>query len=190
VKQLSISTGCSINISPRLPGMQERLVQIVGEYRGLINAVNSVNKIVQSDAHMQGHVNITYDINLPPGAWSADGFKVANRNVPLIHMDDTHEYTKRQLIEYLKMAAPHEILMKYCLLVSVQRAMKVKKVSELAMAVKETYQLRRVLGECYHTQYDLVESSVHCSQVELHHRCAMQQAAPIAWTALPAVQRG
>jgi len=99
--------------------------------------------IIHQDPHLQEHIHFSYkDPELPPGVWVGPGAQVANDTVPLMDPSTVEQYSKRQLVEYLRQAAPLEILMRYNFLGSFQNAMNSNGASKLADAVNETWKLR------------------------------------------------
>jgi len=143
VRRLCHETGCRINASMRMHNMQERLIILAGAHDALVRASLEVLRVIQEDPHLKEHIHFPYeDIELPLGAWAGPQAQVEDESVPLIHPSTVAQYSKRQLVEYLRKAAPLEILMRYSLFGSTQNAMKSQGAGKLADAVSETWRLR------------------------------------------------
>lgn len=142
VRRLSERTTCRINVSVRVPEIQERLVMISGDHDSLVKATIGIVSAVQSDPHLREHMQTSYDVKLPLGAWAGPRAQPADPSVPLMDPDSASKHTKRVLINYLLKAAPREILLRYSLLGSLKNAVKSKGMGELVDAIAETWFLR------------------------------------------------
>eukprot|EP00928_Gymnodinium_smaydae_P043778 TRINITY_DN29273_c0_g1_i2.p1 TRINITY_DN29273_c0_g1~~TRINITY_DN29273_c0_g1_i2.p1 ORF type:complete len:683 (-),score=104.20 TRINITY_DN29273_c0_g1_i2:283-2331(-) len=148
MKRLNSSTGCLISVSPRVEGIQERLVLIAGEFDGLQRAVNTILREVQKDRHLREHMQLKYDIDVPIGAWRGGSSAAKDPGTPLLDPEAAANFTKRELLEYLQKAAPKEILHKYHLLGQMKNMVRTKAHPEIMDAVRETWTVRGGASGC------------------------------------------
>merc|ERR1712060_668681 len=123
-------TGSRIMISQRVELMKERLVNIWGRATEVKEASRHICNILQKDEHLQEHICLKYNIDLPLGVWFGDKGKPMEEGVLLIHPKDAEACTKRQLIEYLLKAAPRELLMRHGLLGKLKNTVKTKSLAD------------------------------------------------------------
>jgi len=108
--QISFQTHCRIYVSRWVEGVKERIVVVFGDVDHLSRAVTDIAQLIQSDQHLKDTLTMQYDIRLPLGAWSSGSGQPADPSIPLIPAEDAELYTKSELIQYLILAAPLEIL--------------------------------------------------------------------------------
>eukprot|EP00747_Dinoflagellata_sp_TGD_P033926 gnl/TRDRNA2_/TRDRNA2_136923_c1_seq1.p1 gnl/TRDRNA2_/TRDRNA2_136923_c1~~gnl/TRDRNA2_/TRDRNA2_136923_c1_seq1.p1 ORF type:complete len:398 (-),score=66.51 gnl/TRDRNA2_/TRDRNA2_136923_c1_seq1:32-1084(-) len=152
VQRLCSVTDCTINVSPRIDDMKERLVTFLGSCEHLEVAMMEVCKLIQQDKNMKEHFHREYDVDhvkVPLGAWSGTKAQPIDPDAPLIHPSDALAYSKRELIEYLRAVAPREVLMRYRLLGDMRNVVKSisaltdnSKRLRLIDAMEETWRLR------------------------------------------------
>lgn len=142
-RRLSMRTECLFSISPRIEGLKERIVMLSGEPQHLAEATIHVCRELRNNPHMQEHLHLKYDIALPLGAWAGERAQPADPSAPLMDLEGARGLTKRELVEYLKKAAPREILMRHGVMGNIQKVIKVKPLQALLDAVEETWDARR-----------------------------------------------
>lgn len=113
-----------------------------GGYANVAKAALQVCREVQADPHLAEHLCLKYDVRIPLGAWARAKAAPVDPTAPLLSPASITGRTKRELIEYLRKAAPREILMRHGLLGSINNTVKCKGYHELARAVAETWLVR------------------------------------------------
>lgn len=156
-RQLSNRTGCCINISSRVEGLQERLVLLSGLPENVYQAASSVCCDVQHDPNLAQHMQLKYNIHLPLGVWAGDKAGPAEPAVPLISPSAAKGLSKRVLVSYLQKASPRRILIKYRLLGKIDRAVKSNSMEVIFLAVAETWHERSGNAEDTSWAYDMDE---------------------------------
>jgi len=140
LRNLVARTDCRINVTHRCPGLQERLLLIHGQIGPLLASAVDICETLQGDPHLLEHMHFMYEIDVPLGAFA--GTDVADPAVPLLHPADTTAMTKREIVTYLRAAAPRDVLTRASLLGKLQNSVRSKSLCELNAVVEETWRSR------------------------------------------------
>jgi len=142
-REMAAQTGCRTSISRRNPGIQERVVLLVGEEHGLATGTKLVARKIQDDPHLAEHMHFSYDVELPLGSWDCCKTGPMEPRAELLSPEVARTLPKRNLVEYLHKAAPREILVRYRLLGSMRKILKMKTHEQVMEVVEQTWQTRR-----------------------------------------------
>jgi len=140
MKSMCERSHCVITISPTVENFSERLVSIAGPLENSKRAALEVLSRIRNDPHVHENTQIEYDVSLPPDAWDAHAGHPVNEDRLLIRPEDVDKYEKRELVEYLREAAPRKIVLEYRLLGDIKNVVKARSTTELRRAVKKTLQ--------------------------------------------------
>jgi hypothetical protein len=164
-RRLSSDWDCRLHISTRVEGLKERHVLLLGASDNVVNATFEVCKLIQSDPHLAEHHCLNYDIQLPMGIW--EDFKGAPQpDTPLITPEEACLLTKREILQYLRMSAPHKFLTRRGLLGNIENRLKCKGRKVFIEAVADTYLERQ--GQLPNPANDNADLAATEVAVELH----------------------
>lgn len=154
VIELQNSTGCRVSVSDRVEALAERLVSISGDFQSVFRGTQAIVEEIQEDCHLLEHVD-TEPVVLPLGSWDGGKDDVKDLSCPLLdpatirgmhdELDPSAHITlnKRDLIKYLKKAAPKQVILNRSLNGKIENARKNHTLETLMEAVQETWDLRR-----------------------------------------------
>lgn len=126
------STGCIMAISERVEELQERIVCISGPLETVIAGAQKVVRQIQEDHNLMSYTDLAYDVQLPLGVWdSREGALPAVAPADLVSPALARTMTKRELVEYLRKAAPRSLLLQRHLLGSEKNTLKGQNWEEL-----------------------------------------------------------
>jgi len=142
LQMLGKKTGCSISVSPRNHGLQERLVLFSGSAENVLMAARCVCMQIQQDPNLEKHMQFESYLELPPGIWDYSETGPAEPEHPLVSPKDCDKFTRRELIEYLLKAAPRDLVVKHQLLQSMKKSLKNLSTEAVVAMVNETWRIR------------------------------------------------
>jgi len=145
VIELQNSTGCRVSVSDRVEALTERLVSISGDFQSVFDGTQAIVEEIQEDCHLLEHVD-TEPVVLPLGSWDGGKDDVKDLSCPLLDPATIRAQTtlnKRDLIKYLKKAAPKQVILNRSLNGKIENARKNHTLETLLEAVQETWDLRR-----------------------------------------------
>lgn len=138
IEGLMACTGCRVNVSKRLKELRERIVLISGTRSASTLATKLIVDLLQKDPNLPEHLHFSYDVTLPLGIW--EGKPALNPELALMSPEEAQQCSKKVLIEYLRKAAPRELLLKHSLLGEIRNVKKVHNTTTLVAAVRDLWE--------------------------------------------------
>merc|ERR1719284_79008 len=105
--------------------------------------MREIARMLQEDRNTAALARLLrYDVDVDPAVWYSGRAEPHDPQLPLIHPEDAGALTKRELVEYLRLAAPMGILFENGIVVNSRNVVKSNNVADIHRCVQQTWDAR------------------------------------------------